>query len=253
MNLAPPSPLAGSQPRYLVLAQALMADIASQRYPVGELLPTEHELCAQFAVSRHTVREAIRRLCDLGLVAKQQGVGSRVKASHVASRYVQANENIADLHQYVQDVRLAIEHIEDLNAGAELAELLECGPGQAWLHLTGLRYRGEDPVPLAWTDVYIARPYRAVAEDLGDGHVPIYALIEQRYGLQVVQVRQDISAVLIAPAAAARLQVAPGSAGLSVLRRYYGPGQELLEVAVSLHPGERFTYSITQHLQWQAP
>lgn len=253
MNLAPPSPLAGGQPRYLVLAQALMDDITTGRYAVGELLPTEHELCQQFAVSRHTVREAIRRLCDLGLVGKQQGVGSRVKASSAASRYVQANETIADLHQYVQDVRLAIERVEDIEADAALAELLESSPGQGWLRITGTRYRDGDPLPLARTQAYVARPYRTVAEDVGDGRVPIYALIERRYGLQVVHVRQDISAVLIDADAAAHLHVPPGSAGLSVLRRYYGPHQELLEVAVSLHPGERFTYSITQHLQWQAP
>ena len=56
MNAQPPQLVASGQPRYLVLAQALMDDIRSGRYPLDSLLPTEIELCQQFNVSRHTVR-----------------------------------------------------------------------------------------------------------------------------------------------------------------------------------------------------
>ncbi|MGI4838141.1 MAG: GntR family transcriptional regulator [Janthinobacterium lividum] len=251
MSQDSPSPLGGGQPRYLLLAQALMDDIKAARYPLDSLLPTEHELCQQFGVSRHTVREAIRRLSDLGLIHKQHGIGSRVKAVEVAARYVQAHADIADLHQYVRDVRLDIHGIHDISADAELAQWLECQPGQEWLCVSGLRFREGDQLPLAFTHAYIARAYRSVAEDLGDGREPIYALIERRFGLRVTDVRQDISAVLIDAADAQRLQVAAGSAGLRIIRRYYGHNQELLEVAVSLHPGERFSYSFSQQLKWQ--
>jgi DNA-binding GntR family transcriptional regulator len=251
MAMESPSPLGSSQPRYLLLAQALMDDIKAGRYPLDSLLPTEHELCQQFGVSRHTVREAIRRLSDLGLIHKQHGIGSRVKASDVAARYVQAHADIADLHQYVRDVHLDIQHIADISADASLAELLECQAGQEWLCVTGLRYREGDRLPLAHTQAYIARAWRSVAEDLGDGRAPIYTLIERRFGLRVVEVRQDISAVIIGEEQARLLQVANGSAGLSIVRRYYGSNQELLEVAVSLHPGERFSYSFSQQLKWQ--
>ena len=65
------SPLLASQPRYVLLAQALMKDIAQGVYPVGSLLPTEYGLCTQFGLSRHTVREAIRRLQERGLVTRK--------------------------------------------------------------------------------------------------------------------------------------------------------------------------------------
>jgi DNA-binding GntR family transcriptional regulator len=251
MNQDQPSLLSGGQPRYLVLAQALMDDIKSGRYPLNSLLPTEHALCQQFSVSRHTVREAIRRLTELGMISKQQGVGSRVKATQVAQRYMQASESISDLHQYVRDVRLEIRRIDDLVADEALAALLDSRPGQEWLRVSGLRHREGDPEPLARTDAYIARPYRGVAQMLGDGREPIYALIERQYGVRVVDLRQEISAVNIGEEDARLLQVAPGSAGLLIVRRYYGANHEALEVAVNLHPGERFSYAVTQHLKWQ--
>ena len=252
MNPESPSLLSGGQPRYLVLAQALMDSIKEGYYPLNSLLPTEHELCKQFNVSRHTVREAIRRLDELGLISKQQGVGTRVKASQVASRYVQASEGISDLHQYVREVRLVLGASQSISAEGELAELLECKPGQLWVKVNGMRYRKEDDsAPLALTDVYIPQVYRAALEEVGEGRTPIYTLLQRRFNLQFTQVRQDISAVIISDADADALLVASGSPGLRIVRKYYGDHDELLEVAVNLHPGDRFSYSITQQLVFQ--
>ena len=39
-------------------------------------LPTESELCEEFGASRYTVREALRRLVDQGMVHRRQGAGS---------------------------------------------------------------------------------------------------------------------------------------------------------------------------------
>ena len=66
-----------SQPRYRQLADALRADIASGRYPVGGQLPPEFELCEIYDVSRHTARDALRLLFEAGLVERRRGVGIR--------------------------------------------------------------------------------------------------------------------------------------------------------------------------------
>lgn len=251
MNQELPSLLSAGQPRYLILAQALVEAITAGRYPLHSLLPTEHELCKQFNVSRHTVREAIRRLNELGLISKQQGVGTRVKATQAASRYVQASEGISDLHQYVRDVRMELETPEEIEADEDLAELLECKPGQAWVMARGLRHREGDSAPLARTLVYVPRAYGAALEAFGDGRTPIYELLQKRFGVQVAEVRQNISAVTLDEDQARALQVKAGSPGLHIVRKYVGSNDELLEVAVNVHPGERFSYSITQRLTWQ--
>ncbi|WP_149808438.1 winged helix-turn-helix domain-containing protein, partial [Salmonella enterica] len=58
--------------RYATVAKDLMAGIANGRYPVGSLLPTEHELCDLYGVSRHTVRAAIDQLLGQGLVSRRK-------------------------------------------------------------------------------------------------------------------------------------------------------------------------------------
>ena len=109
--------LIASQPQYVLVAQALMQDISNGRFPVGALLPPEMTLCTQFGVSRHTVREAIRRLQERGLITRQRGVGTRVKAQQSESKYVQSASTIPDLLQYakVDDVAKAAKDWPQLN------------------------------------------------------------------------------------------------------------------------------------------
>ena len=97
MSLRFPSQLVASQPQYVLVAQRLIGDIASGRYPVGSLLPAELALCTQFGVSRHTIREAIRRLQERGLVTRQRGIGTSVKANRMETRYIQSTTQISDL------------------------------------------------------------------------------------------------------------------------------------------------------------
>ncbi len=65
-------------PLYQRIARALREEIVSGVYPVGSLLPTEDSLCERFSVSRYTIREALRRLREDGLVSSRQGAGTVV-------------------------------------------------------------------------------------------------------------------------------------------------------------------------------
>ena len=53
--------------------------IVSGHYPVGAKLPTERELALEFGVTRHVVREALKRLEAVGLVRIRQGSGIYVE------------------------------------------------------------------------------------------------------------------------------------------------------------------------------
>ena len=48
----------------------LMKEVGDGKFPIGSMLPTELELCERFDVSRYTIREALRRLEEIGLEAQ---------------------------------------------------------------------------------------------------------------------------------------------------------------------------------------
>lgn len=246
------SPLIASPPQYVLVAQALMEDINRGRYPVGSMLPAEFDLCTQFGVSRHTVREAIRRLQERGLVTRQRGVGTSVKASRAESRYVQSMAEIADLPRYVEDTRLVIKESKDVIADATLAEILKCPVGQRWVWVAGFRYARKEKLPMAMTHIYINAAYGGIQKLIGMANVPVYRLIEQEYGVVIAEVKQEIRATIIGAADAKRLKVKPASAGLVVTRQYLGSDDRVLEVAVNLHPADRFSYSMSLRFQARA-
>jgi GntR family transcriptional repressor for pyruvate dehydrogenase complex len=65
-----------ARPLWQQVADDLRADITTGRLAAGMRLPAEHELAAQYGVSRVTVRHAIKALADEHLVEVVQGRGT---------------------------------------------------------------------------------------------------------------------------------------------------------------------------------
>ncbi len=234
---------ATKRPLYHSLAERLSASIREGIYPVGAMLPTEAELCARFKVSRHTVREALRMLQEAGMVSRHQGVGTRVERERSAPRYVQTLVGVSDLWQYVKDTRRVTLAIRDVLPDAARVDL----PGdlkQPWRMLEGIRHVENGGEPVSWTQVYVHPRYRAVMDDVDQHPVPVYSLIEQRYGVRASSLKQEISAVAIPADIAALLKVAQGSPGLSIVRHYLSAAGVVFEATLSIHPGERYRYAM---------
>lgn len=229
-----------------------MDDIVSGRYPVGSLLPAELDLCTQFDVSRHTMREAIRRLLERGLVTRQRGIGTTVRANRVDGKYIQTTATITDLPRYVEETQLVTTQADDVIADEALAATLKCPLGQRWVKVSGFRHADKGKLPIALTDIYISASYGGIRKLIGAMKVPVYTLLEKQYCLTIVEVQQEISATVIGVADAKRLSVKPGSAGLVVTRRYLSDKGHTIEVAVNLHPADRYSYSMSLRLQTPA-
>ncbi|NML76128.1 FadR family transcriptional regulator [Rhizobium sp. S-51] len=72
--------------------------IKSGAYQPDERLPTEHDLAAEFEVSRPIIREALRRLREQGLIYSRRGAGSFVRALGMKEPLGFGQlENVADL------------------------------------------------------------------------------------------------------------------------------------------------------------
>ncbi len=232
------------QPQYLQLARALERQIGRGRPAVGALLPTESALCETHGVSRHTVREALRCLSNLGLVVRRQGSGTQVIAAEARPAYTQSLGSIAELLQYAKDTYLELGPRQAIAARGGLARLLDCPPGRRWLKYSGLRRSEVGGAPICTTDVYIDPRFAGIERRLGQERQAIYRLIEEVYGETVAEIGQRIAAISVPASAAEALGVAAGVPALQIVRRYFGAAGKAFEVSVSIHPADRFTYAM---------
>ena len=82
------------------IAKDLAEQIACGKVPVGDLLPTEFELCERYGASRYTVRMALGQLQEQGLISRRKNVGTRVEASRPTAGFMQSLASVEDLAQF---------------------------------------------------------------------------------------------------------------------------------------------------------
>lgn len=249
---APPSRkhLPQSSTRYEMFASSLVADIAAGKYPVGSLLPPEPELCVHYGLSRHTVREGVRRLVEMGLVSRQQGIGTRVISADVAPNRFSAATSLEALFSYVNGTWLRIVSERWVTADKELAQMLDCKVGQRWLEVNSYRYRKDEDTPLSQTVLYIPPAFEGIRPHLSELDHPVYQLIEEHYGQTVQDLQMVVRAVSIRADVASELRCRPNSPGLMVVRRYRGANGAELSASISTYPQSRFEVAIRYRLNW---
>jgi len=236
----------GDTPLYSRVVAALKDEIAAGRIAVGARLPSEEELCGRFGVSRHTVREALRKLREDGLVSSRQGAGTTlVRKSGAPPLYIHSVGSIDELVQYAVATRYRAERTGAIAADRALAQRLGCVVGTQWLHLEGFRYVPGEALPFCWTEVYVSAAYAGVGDLVGKKAGPIFALIEEVYGEKVTEIEQTLRVAAVPQSVASGLGVEPASAGVEVRRAYRLATGELAEIAFNLHPADRFSYSLT--------
>ncbi|CAN5695191.1 GntR family transcriptional regulator [soil metagenome] len=231
--------------RYLQVARTLRKEIVDGVFPVGSQLPTEHELCERFSVSRYTIREALRRLRDDNLVASRPRTGTTVVPRAAASSYAQDNMSINDLLAFAKGAELDIDATGMVTIDAELAARTGLTEGEEWLAVLGFRQAVGADYTHCWTEYYINRAYAAVGRLLQRHTGPIFPLIEDLFGVSVVEVYQEVGAVLVTPELAARLQVPAGSPAVEVHRTYKTSDGDVAQVTINTHPASRFRHSMT--------
>lgn len=236
-------------PRYQEILETIRRRIFAGQYPIGANLPSEAEFCAEFGSSRFTVREALRRLQDDGLVLRQQGAGSKVMRASMASGLVQSYGSLAELLQLARDTDYRRLSIEEVTLDEALAGRLVAEAGARWTLLRGLRLEGPGKAPFALIESYIPPRLAALAPRLGVGKPPFYRMLEETSGDAVTDVVQETQALIMPDHVAQALGVPAGSISLRLMRRYDSTRGTLI-ASFNWHLGEdRFIHRT--HLQIQ--
>ncbi|MBC5781471.1 GntR family transcriptional regulator [Ramlibacter sp. USB13] len=242
---------AHAAPRYMRVADALIAEIEQGTYPVGEMLPPELEIAEQYGVSRYTAREAIRKLTELGLITRRAGIGTTVTSATAQSNYSARISDIDELIHYAKETRLKILGEEWVKVEGPLAEVLKPAKGQTWLKVTALRYPQGSRKPFSHTTMVVQPAYARIRERIRESGAAVYRLIEEMYGERISEVKQEITCLALDKEQATLLGEKAGNPALLVYRYYLGKDSNLLSVSINIYPPDRFKLVTSWRLDWK--
>ncbi len=235
-SMRPPQP---RKSQYAKVAEDLAREIENGFYKIGDLLPSEADLCERYNISNHTVRHAMRVLQDKKLAMPERGRGTRVIGASSKRRYIHALDSIPDLGELVKNTKIRVIRRTNIPFDQALTPLPAHVP--EWQLIEAIRYVTLKE-PLVWKHVYIDPIFTKAAKKIGSSSEPIYKLIERFYDESLSRVKQEVGAVLIRGAAAGILRVNEGAPGLAIARQYIGASGRILEVTYSVYPADRFRY-----------
>lgn len=230
----------GQCPRYRALAKQIKADISAGRYPVGARLPTEEQLMASFAVSRHTVRQALRELKDSGTIVSMRGIGTLVRDKPFEARYTCGINSPEDLLQFVDATEMRVLSTEVVVTDDVLSRRLRCAAGRIWLKANIARVVRDTCAPLSYLEAFVPQEYSSVLAGVTLLDRSIYSLIEQFFGVRVMEVQQQIAASCLSDEIAGVILASPREPALCISRYYLDALGHIVQVSINHFPGDRY-------------
>jgi GntR family transcriptional regulator len=217
------------------LRNALTGVLDSGIIAPGEALPSEREMAERLNVSRSTLRQGLKDLAQLGLVATRPGAGTIVvgRIPKALSRLSGFTEDM-QLRGLVGTSRI-IEFMRT-EVGADAAFRTGLPLGTEVFTLVRLRLAGGEPIAYERATV----PVEAVGEDF-DGTGSLYERMDAR-NARPKRVLQSLQATEADESLARHLAIRPGAAVLEISQLGYGESGTVVEDAVSWYRGDRYKY-----------
>ena len=249
-----PPPIDRSSP--LPLWAQVLDDLRA-RLDRGEFaarFPTDGELVDCYGVSRQTVREAVRRLSDAGLLERARGRGTRVRG------FRQIGGSLESLHEQIEAQgaeQRSIVRARDVVVAPDIAARLGLPAEARLVHVERLRLADDEPLALdrAWLPVRLA----ADLFDADLSNTGIYVELARLCGIDVDRGVEQIRPVVPSPEDRKTLRMPRGEAAFSIERLTWA-ADVLIEWRRSLVRGDRYTIAFElsrstaepMHVPWTA-
>lgn len=225
-------------PLYYQIQQFLLQQIHAGVFKPGQAILSEQEISAQMGVSRMTVRQALKSLCNQGVLYSQRGKGTFVSQTKMEKNFrnvLSFTEEMRDSGWRPSSRVLAFETVlVDVN----VAEALKLKSRDKVISLRRLRLA--DGVPMA---IECSRIPAQLCPDLVQTFDPVHSLyktLEQRYQISIAFTEEVVEAALATPEESRLLQIAKHSPVFKFVRTSYLRDGKPVEYVNSTYRGDRY-------------
>lgn len=227
-------------PLHVQVENLLRKLLAEPEYQHGSYLPKEVELANRLGVSRSTIRQATNKLQHEGLLIRKKGVGTLAAPKRPLTtgldHWYSFTQEMKE--QGIQVVNLEVK-IEYEPASPRIADFFGLNKHVRLLKLTKLK--GTEGEPIVFFESYF-HP-RIGVNPTDNFNMPLYTMLESKYGIVVARSLENINAEL-AGKHAGKLRVPKNTPVLTRERFVYDIGDRPVEYNLGYYRSDKFTYSI---------
>ncbi|HDR9584010.1 GntR family transcriptional regulator [Burkholderia stabilis] len=241
--MTPPNvvPLSAA-PLYVQIKDMLRARILDGTYAPHSRMPSEHELCAMFDVSRITVRQALGDLQKEGLLFKLHGKGTFVSKP-------KAFQNVTSLQGFAEamssmgyEIVNQLRSLRTVKADRHLATKLNVPEGAPLVEIHRVRLLNREPVSLEQTWVPEALGKRLAGADLASRD--IFLILENDCGIPLGHADVSIDAILADDEIVDALRVEESSPVLRIERLTHDASGAPIDYEYLYFRGDAFQYRL---------
>lgn len=220
-------------PKYFRIQQELLENIRTNTWSPGTAIPSEAELCAQYGVSRGTIRRALDELDRQGLILRSPGRPTVVSSPKIP---LLASGFRADIKKKGMRPGTEVLCIQVTPASGEVAQLLDIPPGSAVLLIE--RIITADAIPLIFESAHIARPTEPITpEDVIN--TSLLELIPAKCHVFLSRAVESYEPILLSSQAARLLRTRPGDLGMKDQAVLYDSDDRPLYVSTAVVRGDK--------------
>ncbi|MGE4322000.1 MAG: GntR family transcriptional regulator [Sphingobium sp.] len=232
----------GGIPLYQQIFLTLRDDIMSGSRPAGSIIPTEHEIAAQFDVSRITARRALDELAARGLVERKRRIGTRVIfQEQTVPIEADIDQAVESLIAFGRRTRVRVVSFERQIASAGIADLLDLDEGA--MIVRALRVRFLDDEPLGAIESFVPERVAGALNGRDLMTTPLLELI-RTFGRTIGAATQTVAAVAADPSLAAFLQVEARAPIIRVERLVRDREGMPLLLTIAQYRGDRYRLTV---------
>lgn len=232
---------AGFQPLYKQVYDLLTERLVEGYWKPSQLLPSEMMLAEELGVSQGTVRKALNQMVAEKMLQRQQGKGTFV-AEHTQESDLFRFFRLREPHGEILVPETVVLGSSRRTASDDEAKKLNLDANALVVELTRVRSIHNKPAIIE----KVIQPLSVFPDIDKNTDLPnaLYILYQEKYGITIMSVNDEIRAVEIPDAYAQHLDLAKGSPVLMIERSSVNIDGRVVELSTAYCSSDNFIYSV---------
>jgi GntR family transcriptional regulator len=228
-------------PLYHQVEQDLRRLIRVQELSVGSVIPPEIALSEAYGVGRQTMRMAISRLVDDGLVKRQAGRGTFVQSQRDRRQFYLDRSFTQQMIEIGLTPRSSVVETKQGVLDHKSPEAFSRYVGEPYFQLVRIRYGNDQPI--SWQQATVRERLCPGINMIDFSRNSLYEVISKKFNHFIQEIQHTVSAVSAEGKMAKQLKVSPGTPLLQVNSTTYIGDGKIVEFSKSFYRSDRYEFS----------